>query len=312
MTVLLADMGGTNIRFAVMDGQTLGEIVRFKCADFDTFESAVACFLQKQKASPAFFVLAVPAPVTEDELTFVNNPWRFKISDIKKQFAFHDIKVVNDFTAQAWALSVLPKDSTLQIGGGVADKTYPALIIGAGTGLGVGIFYPDENGHPHVLPSEGGHIALAPTNAAEEKICMQTVSRFGRMSAERIISGRGLSFLYECMYGLNSSSEQIMESAAKGDTKACSTVAQMFAFLGDFCGDLALALCAKGGIYLSGGVLQSQHACDSLPQSEFRTRFESKGRHTPYMQQIPTYLVCEKNVAFMGLKALAQNYFSKK
>ena len=305
MQVLLSDMGGTNIRFAVMDAHGMSNIVHYRCADFPCFEKVLAHFLSTLKAKPSHFVLAVPAPVLGDELSFVNNPWHFKISDIKEQFNFEKVDVMNDFEAQALAVSDLKKHQILKLGKGTSDKKFPSVIIGAGTGLGVGILLPD--GTP--LPSEAGNIGLSPANETEEQIFHVALSRYGRVSAERLISGSGLCFLYEFFAQKTTSSEEILKKALRGEKQALQAVFQMFSFLGSVCGDLAMAFCAKGGIYLSGGIIQATGAVDLLKKSDIRNRFEAKGRHQAFVATIPTYAIIQEDIAFAGLKRAGKKYF---
>ncbi len=305
MQVLLSDMGGTNIRFAVMDEHHVSDVVRFKCADFPSFEEVLAHFLSILNEKPSHFVFAIPAPVLGDEFSFLNNPWRFKISDIKKRFLFEKIEVMNDFQAQALSILGLQKKQLLQIGTGEIDKHFPSVIAGAGTGLGVGVLLPDGT----TLPSEGGHIALSPVNKTEEKILEAVFNKFGRISTERVISGPGLCFLYEFFANESLSSEQILKKALSGDEKAVQAILQMFAFWGSACGDLAMAFCARGGVYLSGGIIQADGAVDLLKKSDFRKRFEAKGRHSAFIIPIPTYAIIQKEVAFVGLKQAGKKYF---
>ena len=305
MQVLLSDMGGTNIRFAVMDERHTSDVVRFKCADFSSFEEVLAHFLSTSKVKPSHFVLGVPGQILGDELFFCHNSWRFKISDIKKRFGFENFEVMNDFQAQTLAILNLQKKQVLPIGAGKADKKFPSLIVGAGTGLGVGVLLPDGR----ILSSEGGHISLSPTNETEEKILQAILKKFGHTSAERAVSGPGLCFLYEFFTGNTLSSEQILQNALKNDKKALQAVLQMFAFWGAVCADLTLAFCARGGVYLSGGIIQAEGAVELLRNSDFRKRFEEKGPDKVFMEPIPTSAVIQKEVAFLGLEVAGKKYF---
>ena len=305
MQVLLADMGGTNIRFALWDKKKLSEIARFRCADFSSFECVLAHFLSTQKAKPKHFVLAVPAPVLGDELSFVNNSWRFKISKIKRQFGFKSVDVMNDFQAQALSVTALDKKQIVPLSNVRKNASFPSVVVGAGTGLGVGILLPGGT----ALSSEGGHIGVSPINKTEEKILHKVLLRFRRVSAERVISGPGLGFLYEYFTRKKLSGADVLDMALAGDKKALKALFQMFAFWGSVCGDLALTLNALGGIYLSGGIVQADGVVDLLQKSDFMQRFCAKGRHGKLMAQIPCFAIIQKDVAFVGLCTFAETYF---
>lgn len=304
MNLLLADMGGTNIRFAVFNGrQTIG-LTHYKCADFPTFSDALKAYCDKVETLPADFILAVPGPVQADKYNFVNNSWQFSLKALKKEFAFKDVYVVNDFEAAAMALPFLSSKDVVKIKDGKAQSLFPKLIIGAGTGLGVGALVPLEKGRFKTIYSEGGHIAFCDINEQETQIKQFIMEKYGHISAERVISGGGLQNIYEALTGNVKTSEEIVEAALKKDKKASRALFQMFAFWGDVAGDLALAFGARGGVYLTGNFFRTDGVLDLLKQSEFCNRFENKGRYnTTLMHEIPVAVVVRKETAFLGLKA---------
>ena len=301
--LLLADMGGTNIRFAVFNGRQTVDLTHYKCADFPTFSDALTAYSKKVGKLPASFVLAVPGPVQTDKYNFVNNSWQFSLKSLKKEFAFTDIQVVNDFEAAALALPFLSSKDVIKIKAGRAQSLSPKLIMGAGTGLGVGVLLSLGKGQYKTIHSEGGHITFADTNDWETKIKQFIIEKYGHISAERVISGKGLQNIYQALTGSVKTSEEIVQDALKKDKKANKALFQMFAFWGDVAGDLALAFGAKGGIYLTGNFFRTDGVLDLLKQSDFCNRFENKGRYTKLMQEIPVYVVVRKETAFLGLRA---------
>ena len=86
-TFLMADLGGTNVRFAVFDGKQTSYYKSYRCQDFDTFFDVLSEY-KKDVSLPKNFVLAVPGVIKEGELSFVNNSWRFSTEQIKSQFDF--------------------------------------------------------------------------------------------------------------------------------------------------------------------------------------------------------------------------------
>jgi hypothetical protein len=66
---------------------------------------------------------------------------------------------------------------------------------------------------------------------------------------------------------------------------------------------VALTFGARGGVYIAGGI--SPRIIDFMAQSEFRDRFEAKGRLQPYLKTIPTYVIVHPAATFLGLKSLS-------
>jgi glucokinase len=87
--------------------------------------------------------------------------------------------------------------------------------------------------------------------------------------------------------------------------RLCRTVLDLFsALLGAFAGDLALAVGARGGVFLGGGI--APRIADHLATSLFRVRFEAKGRLSGYVAAIPTRLIVRPDPALIGLASLAR------
>ena len=301
---LMADMGGTNIRFAVFDGKKIGTITHYKCADFPRFSDVLNAYRDKVGQLPDSFILDVPGPSNRKEYDFVNNPWHFSIKQLKKEFAFKNVFIVNDFEAAAMAVPFLTAKDVVQVKNGTAQVSSPKLITGAGTGLGVGILVPLEKGKYKAIHSEGGHIAVCDTTEQETKIKNFIVKKYGRASAERFISGQGLQNIYQVLTGKTEKAEKIIQNATNKDVLSQKALLQMFAFWGDVTGDLALMAGACGGVYLSGGVIQMDGVLDLFKKSEFLKRFENKGRYSKMMQSVPVKVIVKKDTVFRGLKSI--------
>jgi glucokinase len=181
-------------------------------------------------------------------------------------------------------------------------------VLGPGTGLGVACLTAGA-GKRLVISSEGGHATLAGANDREDEIIKQLRSRFGHVSAERLVSGVGLENIHQAIAGLDgiavepASAADITKRALDGDCRiACDALATFCAFLGSFAGNVALMFGARGGVYIAGGM--SPRIVGFLSQSEFRDRFEAKGRLRPYLEAVPTYVITHPAAAFLGLKSL--------
>jgi len=305
----MADMGGTNIRFAIFHNNEIMNLEVFKCADFSSFEEALICYEQKAGKLPKQFVLAVPGVAKQEVYRFVNNKWQFLLSDIKEKFGFKDIVILNDFEAVAYALPTLDEKNLHCLQSkNLNGNDFPYIVMGFGTGLGVGMLLPIANGY-HAIPSEGGHIGVAPQNETEQKIYDFILKKYGRVSAERVISAQGLENVYQALTGKKMSSTEIVSNALSGKKDEKNALLQMFAFWGDVAGNLALSICAKSGVYLTGNIFQTQGVLELLKKSDFIKRFCFKGRHTSLVESIPVYVVDVPYLAFQGMAQIGLSLF---
>lgn len=311
---LLVDLGGTNTRCALQaPGEEPHLVRRFKNRRFGGLAPVLQAYLDDlpRELRPSAAALAVAAPVQEDEVELTNRGWRFSRTGLQQELKLEHLVMVNDFTAVAMALPGLPEDRRQQIGGGSARAGHALGVLGPGTGLGVSGLLPAGGGWA-AITGEGGHVTLAPSNDREATVISLIRQQQGHVSAERLISGFGLCNLYLALRSLSGqpaeqvTPEQVTQLAEGGDQVAGSALAHFFSFLGIIAGNLALTLGALGGIYIAGGITPKlQHAFET---SDFRRKFEQKGRYVDYMTAIPTYLVTEEVPAFRGLAAILDGH----
>jgi glucokinase len=218
--------------------------------------------------------------------------------------------LINDFEAVAWSLPVLSPDQLLQIDGRQPVAGAPLAALGPGTGLGMAVGLPHATGYL-VLSSEGGHSTMAGSSAREDAVIAYLRQRFGHVSAEHVLSGRGLENLHEALAAQDNLTlprrvaAEITQAGIEGTCPTSRAAVDMFcAMLGTVAGNLALTLGARGGIFIGGGILR--HMPDYLVRSAFRARFEHKGRFGKYLEPIPAYLILDQDAAFAGLSSLAE------
>lgn len=280
-------------------------------ARFPRFVEAVAFVMKDLQGAMNIqsAALAVAGPVSDGRCALTNCPW---VIDAREFYDSFHVKasVVNDFEAVAYSLPVLGPSDLLQIGDGVSVTEAPKVVLGPGTGLGVACLIM-KDGVPLVLPSEGGHATFAGANQREDAILKYLRGVFGHVSAERVISGDGLENIYNAIValdGLGSSQQSasaITESALKGDCQSTrEALATFCGFLGSFAGNTVLTFGARGGAYIAGGI--SPRIVDFMLRSEFRTRFETKGRFQAYLQGIPTHIIVHPTAAFLGLELITK------
>lgn len=308
---LLADIGGTNARFAWQeraDGP-IDEPLTLPAADHPTLAEAMQQYLLRVgRSAPPACSIAIANPVVGDRVTMTNHDWTFSIAELKAQMGFQRLLVVNDFTALALALPALPADDLRQLGGGAARPDHAIGLIGPGTGLGVSGLVPDGHGGWLPLQGEGGHITLAGTTPRETAVLEQIALRYGHASAERAVSGQGLVDIHRALALVDRpgapppsvTAPEITAAALEGSDASCAEALTMFcSFLGNAAGNLALTLGAKGGVYIGGGIVPRLGAW--FDHSPFRARFEAKGRFAAYLAEIPVYVIhARRSPALLG------------
>ena len=310
---LLADVGGTNARFALelAPGQ-LEAVQVLACGDHANFADAMRTYL----ASPAVLAagkvrhaaVAIANPVDGDQIRMTNHHWQFSIEAVRREVGLETLLVVNDFYALARSLPHLPEAGKMQVGGGVARAGAPLGLLGAGTGLGVSGLVPSGDNWI-ALNSEGGHVTFSPANEGEVAVLQYAWREFEHVSAERFLSGAGVELIYRALAHVQGqpgeplSAPEISRRALAGECALSNEVLDIFCgMLGTVAGNLAVTLGAQGGVYIGGGIVP--RLGERFASSSFRQRFERKGRFASYLSQVPTYVITADYPAFLGVSAV--------
>jgi len=307
---LVADIGGTNVRFALIahPGASPCALRSLRCADYAGPREAMQAWLAETGAAlPAVAGFGIATPITGDEVAMTNHPWRFSVAALRAALGLQRLRVVNDFTALALGLPGLAMEACERIGGGEAQPGAAIGLLGAGTGLGISGLIPAPGG-PVPLQGEGGHVSLPASTPREAQVVAWLAARHGHVSAERVLSGPGLLALYAALCELDGvpaealTAEAVSARGRDGTCPHCAEALSIFcALLGTVAGDLALTLGARGGVYIGGGIVPQLGAF--FAQSSFRSRFEAKGRFQPYLARIPTWVIHSPHVALIGASA---------
>lgn len=305
---IVADIGGTNARFSrvKLADLSLDKVQVYPCAQFATLSDALQHYRQQEQLMDLQDVaIAIACPVQGDLVQMTNFHWRFSIRQVQADLELNTFLVMNDFTAVAMCLPALSSSECIQLGQGQVQSSAPMAVLGAGTGLGVGHLLPVGPEQYLPLPGEGGHVDWAPTNAQEWFIHQYLAERYGHVSPERLLSGPGLEDLYQALAAYQNinvtavSAADISQHALNGtDPLAEQTIAQFLASLGSVAGNLALTLSTLGGVYIGGGIVPK--LLPLLKNSEFRNRFEQKGRFTRFNADIATFVITAAQPGLTG------------
>lgn len=319
LPVLIADIGGTNARFALADTALHAPLLvdtvrRYRVADFPSLAAAARRYLEETGATPRRAVLAIAGRIDAGEVRATNSPWRIVATELRQTLGLDHVRLLNDFAAQSLCLPLLESEDIHVIGtppappiGGRAQQTF--AVVGPGTGLGVGaLLLRDQRFLP--LETEAGHCGYAPDSPEEIEVLKVLAVRFGRVSSERLISGSGLVNLHQALATIDGAPvvalapEQITERAQRGDDALCVRSVELFcAIFGAVAGDAVLGLGGWDGVFLAGGM--SPVLLPWLRQGAFRRRFESKGRLSAPMREVPTVVVTHPHAGLLGAAASA-------
>lgn len=311
--ILIGDIGGTNGRFAIVEGPDapMGEPHVVQTANFATLEDGVrAAILDKAPVKPRSAVFAVAGPVDGEEIAFTNSHWVVRPKKMFETLGLSDVVILNDFEAQALAVVALGEEHMEKIGGGDPEPNAGRVVLGPGTGLGVaGLVYAFGGWIP--VPGEGGHMDIGPRSPRDFEVFPHLERIEGRVSGEQILCGRGLVNVYRAIANADGKPSRFSTpagitaaAAEKSDEVAEEAVAMFATCLGRTAGDLALVFMSRGGVYLTGGI--AQKIIPALKAGSFRASFEDKAPHRDLMKSMPVYVITHPLAPLMGLAAYAR------
>jgi glucokinase len=308
--ILVGDIGGTNARLALTEAGSTEPLQEWRVAtaDFSDFAAVLAAYLAETRATITAGCLAVAGPINDNcrSARLTNLPWLIDAQALEARFGLGRLNLVNDFAAAAMGVTVAPAESIvfLQDGEPLADA--PRLVIGAGTGLGMAILVRHGDAW-RVLPGEGGHVAFAPLDEEQERVWRALRAQFGRVTAERVISGPGLTAIHRVLAGADLDPAEITRCALiDADAAALDTLDVFLSAYGAFAGDMAMAALARGGVYLAGGI--AAKLLPILPASPFLPAFGAKAEHAGLVRQMPIAVVTDPSLGLRGAAVLASPY----
>jgi glucokinase len=309
---LIADIGGTNIRLAQADAQSdtkYTNIETYRCGDFSSLIEVISSYINTKKIAGTCInaCLAIACPTDKDIISMTNLPWQFSQRELIKTLNLNSLTMINDYTAIAMAIPLLNDSQKVKVGRGEMVTDMPIAVCGPGTGLGVAHLIPVNN-QWHCISGEGGHVDFAAVDELDVQILQYLKTIKERVSYEQLLSGYGLEQIHQAICSINGESDrkltaaEISQQATSGSCKLCvQSLTQFCKILGSFAGNLALTLNCQGGVYIAGGI--APRFIEFLQNSDFRARFEEKGRLSHIPVQSPTYVITEQQPGLLGAAA---------
>jgi len=318
--LLIGDIGGTNARFALAypDKPGFCKELTLSCTDFETAEQGIAAFIERGGVGkPDVICLANAGPIMDGRVHFTNNHWVIDTGTLLNEYPSARLRLLNDFEAIAYSIPMLGENDVETVGLVASElrgkSDFTVGVLGPGTGLGIGGLL-GRGGHIYPLAGEGGHTGFAPETRMQSRVLDQLRQQHERVSDERLISGPGLESIYWALGKIHGkqpvripAAEIFSRVLANEDVIAVESVHMFFEALGQVAGNLAMTLGAYDGIYLAGGIVKRYP--DLLKSSNFRSGFESKGRHRSLMEKVPTLLILHPQPGLLGASYCARELF---
>ena len=304
---LVGDIGGTNSRFGLVKqgSMAIQHMEALRNDNFPSLEGAIQQYLRNREVtSLSSAAIAIAAPVDREHISLTNYDWSFTSESLRLAAKARHLRLLNDYEALALSLPHLRGDDLVQIGGQESAVPKLKIVMGPGTGLGMAALAPLPQGGWMALPGELGQVTL-PTVTREEFELRERMKKPGStFIAEDAVSGSGLYLLYRTLspQGKLATPEAVIQAALAGqDEVAAKTLDHFISWLARISGDAAMALQARGGVYLAGGIAPS--IIDKLKSGPFRAIFEDKGKLSDIMRPIPVYVIVDRFPAFKGCAA---------
>ncbi len=306
---LVADVGGTNTRVALSEGETLlpDTIRRYRNADYPGLETVLRTYLEEEgNVDCKGASVAVAGPVREGKGVLTNLDWAIDKETLARATKAEKVAVLNDLQAQGHAIGRLSAGNVnTVVAGPKASPQSASLVIGVGTGFNAAPVYDTATGR-YVPPSEAGHANLPIRTEAELRLCAYVETAHGFPAVEDVLSGRGLERVYRWLASeagtpTEKTAADIMQASEDGDELARESVAVFVRILGTVAGNLALIHLPFGGIYLVGGV--SRAMTPYFSEFGFGDAFRDKGRFAGFMQNFAIHVVEDDYAALIGLAA---------
>jgi glucokinase len=315
--VLAGDIGGTNTRLALVDASAGGvRILReetYPSRERASLEDALTEFLAPLRPAFSRASFGIAGPVRDGRCEATNLPWVVDARSVAKRLRLKRVGLMNDLVANAHGTSLLRARDVVTLNRGARGALGNRALISAGTGLGeAGLLWDGRSHRP--FASEGGHADFAPRNRLEMELLDYLMSRHGRVSTERIVSGPGLVNAYRFFRDRAKGREPrwlaeelrtgdpaavISRRALDGKSPLCVQALDLFVSVyGAAAGNLALTAMATGGVYLGGGI--APKIVEKLKEPGFMNAFTAKGRLSPLLREIPVRVIMNPKTALLG------------
>lgn len=300
---LLADVGGTNTRFAIgtRDGLVADTITRFRNDEYDQFTLVLQAFLE-QHAGQRFrsAALAIAGPVAADTAQLTNRDWTMDRHALADVIGCDSLRFVNDLGGLARAIPTLQDDQKSALKqGSIARQNGQALVIGLGTGVNASVLFANT-----ALEAEVGH------TTATVQMTDLLIRGLGQVpkdmeTIEDILSGRGLEAMYTAVTGHRKAAAEICRTAADGTDPNADSICSLYGkLLAELIRELALHYLPRDGIYLSGSVARG--VLETAAKQQVIGCLDQDCKMADTLSTLPLWLITDDAAALLGCLEIAK------
>ena len=321
--VLAGDIGGTNTRLAFFEGapdRLISQATEiFPSRDHKDLGEIVKKFIASHNHTPAAACFGIAGAVRDGVVETTNLPWIVSAKQLSAELGIEHVSLINDLEANAHGIALLAESDFVLLSAGIPVRGGNRALISAGTGLGESGLLAEKNGGYRPFPSEGGHADFAPRNELEIALLRYMLTRFEHVSFERVLSGPGLHNIYDFLRDTGRAEEPswLADAIAHGDPSAAIAKSGLEAtsqiavqaldlftsIYGAEAGNLALKFTATGGLFVGGGI--APKIIRKLSDPAFLDAFQSKGRASPLLRDIPVRVITNDKTALLGAGRVA-------
>jgi glucokinase len=198
--ILAGDIGGTSTRlalFEVMAGRLRLVVEQtYPSREHRGLDEIVTRFVAAHGLPVECVCFGIAGPVKHGRAETPNLAWVVDAKNLARGLGLPTVGLINDLEANAHGVAELEVKDFVVLNAGAPDAAGNAAIISAGTGLGEAGFYWDGQ-QQHPFACEGGHADFAPRNELEAELLRYLLTKFERVSYERVLSGPGLHQIYQ-------------------------------------------------------------------------------------------------------------------
>ena len=298
--ILAGDIGGTNTRLAIFDGdpRTPVALETYPSAAHGGLPEMVEEFLASHAVEVTHASFGVAGPVRAGRTDAVNLAWPVDAGELARLLGLDRVGLINDLEANAWGIASLEPDDVAVLNEGTAVEGGNLAVVSAGTGLGEALVVR-AGGRTQVIASEGGHVDFAPRGELQRELLAFLAAEYGHVSYERVCSGMGLANIYRFLTGRREEPAEISEAALAGvDADASRALDVMVDVFGAQAGNYALTVLASGGVYLGGGI--APRILPRLQEGGFLRAFVDKGRFEGLLRAYPVRVILNDRTALLG------------
>ena len=318
------------------------DVEKLSPADYPSLQELLKEYLASipKENYPVVAVFGIPGPVKNNEVLHMANipHWpKFNGDEHGKMFNIKQFILLNDFTCNGYGVQTDLKlgEDYIVINDVKAQEDGPKLIVGPGTGLGMGYLVKDQESDFYSIgASEGGHqdyTAKTKDNYALREYFKKTLGNT-ELSIERVLSGQGLIIIYKYLKSQGSKEKrdpelekkidefddlptspaaneiniELVNKGLKGECELSKKVLEYFiSIFGDVAGDVSLFSCPSGGLYLVGGL--SIVLEPLITQTKiFMEHYLKKDNFEYLLKTFPIYLVKNPNIGMLGARECAR------